>query len=54
MKAMKLTAVAVGIGLMLCGCGNEASSDAGHQKVRQYASTDGNYGHYFGYSNKLN
>ncbi len=43
MKAMKLTAVAVGIGLMLCGCGNDASSDAGHQEVKQYASPDGNY-----------
>ena len=43
MKTIKLSAAAVGIGLMLCGRGNEASSDAGHQEVRQYASTDGNY-----------
>lgn len=43
MKTIKLSAAAVGIGLMLCGCGNEASSDAGHQEVRQYASPDGNY-----------
>jgi hypothetical protein len=43
MKTIKLSAAVVGIGLMLCGCGNEASSDAGHQEVRQYASPDGNY-----------
>ena len=43
MKTMKLTAVAVGIGLMLYGCGNDASSRAEHQGVLQYASQDGNY-----------
>ena len=40
MKTMKLTAVAVGIGLMLYGCGNDASSRAEHQGVLQYASQD--------------
>ncbi len=43
MKAMKLTAVALSIVLMLCGCGNDASSRAEHQGVLQYASQDGNY-----------
>ena len=43
MKAMKLTAVVVGIGLMLCGCGNDASSSAEHQGVLQYVSQDGGW-----------
>ena len=43
MKAMKLTAVVVGIGLMLCGCGNDASSGTKRQDVLQYVSQDGNY-----------
>ena len=43
MKTIKLSAAVVGIGLMLCGYGNEATSDVGHQEVRQYASPDGNY-----------
>ena len=43
MKAMKLTAVAVGIGLMLCGCGNDASSGTKRQDVLQYVSQDGRW-----------
>jgi hypothetical protein len=43
MKAIKLTAVVVGIGLMLCGCGNDASSSAEHQGVLQYVSQDGRW-----------
>lgn len=43
MKAMKLTAVVVGIGLMLCGCGNDASSGAKRQDVLQYVSQDGRW-----------
>ena len=43
MKAIKLTAVVVGIGLMLCGCGNDASSSAEHQGVLQYISQDGRW-----------
>jgi hypothetical protein len=43
MKAMKLTAVVVGIGLMLCGCGNDASSGTKRQDVLQYVSQDGRW-----------
>ena len=43
MKAMKLGAVVVGIGLMLCGCGNDASSGAERQDVLQYVSQDGRW-----------
>ena len=43
MKTMKLTAVVMGIVIILCGCGNDASSRAEHQGVLQYASQDGNW-----------
>ena len=43
MKTMKLTAVVVGIGLMLCGCGNDASSGTKRQDVLQYVSQDGRW-----------
>lgn len=43
MKTMKLAAVAVGIGLMLCGCGNDASSGTKRQDVLQYVSQDGRW-----------
>lgn len=43
MKTIKLSAAVVGIGLMLCGCGNDASLGTKRQDVLQYVSQDGNW-----------